>query len=350
MAGTTTPPLETRAMAAREDELRSFQECFAANGASKLMDVLVWQYLDNPGGDPLVDFSVNRNGEREEVAGIYAVFPVTMRAGGRTVPAAQSIDTITMPAYRGRGIFTTLAASVYARAKELGVGFVYGFPNGNSAHGFFAKLDWQTLDPVPFLVRPMRTRYVLARVPRLGRALRALPDVRLPLPRAPRLRPGEELSSLTEFGAEFDDLWARVEGQFPVAVRRDAAYLTWRFAKPREDYRTAVVRAEGRLLGFVTWCVKDKHGGRIGYLMELLVDPAHPHLADALLRPGGWRGWANGRSTRPARRRAAGFVPLPERLRPIELHLGVLVLDEALGPQLRRRESWYLSYCDSDTV
>jgi hypothetical protein len=45
-----------------------------------------------------------------------------------------------------------------------------------------------------------------------------------------------------------------------------------------------------------------------------------------------------------------GFVPLPERLRPIELHVGVRVLDESLFDVLTNQENWYLSYCDSDTV
>ena len=46
----------------------------------------------------------------------------------------------------------------------------------------------------------------------------------------------------------------------------------------------------------------------------------------------------------------AGFFPLPERLRPIELHFGVRVLDESLTQVLRDRRNWYISYCDSDTV
>ena len=45
-----------------------------------------------------------------------------------------------------------------------------------------------------------------------------------------------------------------------------------------------------------------------------------------------------------------GFLPLPERVRPIELHVGVRPLDASLAGLLGRRESWYLSYCDSDTV
>ena len=56
--------------------------------------------------------------------------------------------------------------------------------------------------------------------------------------------------------------------------------------------------------------------------------------------------------------RSAGFMSFPESLRPIELHFGVRVLDNSSTPTadstnktgLVKRESWYLSYCDSDTV
>jgi hypothetical protein len=45
-----------------------------------------------------------------------------------------------------------------------------------------------------------------------------------------------------------------------------------------------------------------------------------------------------------------GFLPFPERLRPVTLHFGVRPFDEDLRSVLLDRKSWYLSYCDSDTV
>jgi GNAT superfamily N-acetyltransferase len=353
-------PLDTRPMALREDELGLVQGAFAENGRTKPIDALAWQYFATPGGEPIVDFAVDRSGSGERIAGMYAVVQVPAGIEGRRVRAAQSLDTLTAAAYRGRGVFTTLAASVYAQARDAGIEFVYGFPNGNSVHGLFAKLAWDSLDPLPFLIRPLRTRYALARVPRVGGLLRALPDLRLPQPRAPRLRAGETLAEVERFGPEFDDLWARAQPELPVAVCRDGAYLGWRFAKPGEAYRTAAIRSGGRLLGFVTWCVQEKHGGRIGYLMEMLRDPAHPRVGDELMRHAVREmsasgaevalAWCFDHSPTRSAHRAAGFVAFPPRLRPIELHMGVLVLDPAVAAPLRRRENWYISYCDSDTV
>ena len=343
-----------------EPDLSAFEACFARNGSPRDPAAFRWQYTRAPAGAPVVDFSVDRAAEEERVAGIYAVFPVRAKVGGRTVVGAQSLDTLTDAAFRGRGIFTTLARSVYARCAAGGVGFVYGFPNGSSAPGFFSKLEWRALDPVPFLIRPLRTGYFLARFPRAGRALARLADLPLPRPRALRPGPGEEVVAVAAFGDEFDALWARASAALPVAVVRDAAYLRWRFAKPGEGYRTLAVRTAGGVSAFVTWCVKEKHGGRIGYLMELLAVPGAERAASLLLREAVRRmareradavlAWSLAHSPLHAAYRGAGFLVMPERMRPIELHFGVRPLDPELAPLLERRENWYLSYCDSDTV
>ena len=45
-----------------------------------------------------------------------------------------------------------------------------------------------------------------------------------------------------------------------------------------------------------------------------------------------------------------GFVPFPERFRPIELHFGARAFDKSVEQVVGDRRSWYLSYLDSDTV
>lgn len=47
--------------------------------------------------------------------------------------------------------------------------------------------------------------------------------------------------------------------------------------------------------------------------------------------------------------RKAGFFPLPERLRPIQIWFGSRQLSQIASPAGETR-NWYLSYHDSDTV
>lgn len=78
-----------------------------------------------------------------EPSAFYGVFPIQVEINGQKIVAAQSGDTMTHPNHRGKGLFITLAKMTYDLAKELGVEFVFGFPNDNSYPGFVNKLSWK---------------------------------------------------------------------------------------------------------------------------------------------------------------------------------------------------------------
>jgi len=308
----------------------------------------------------------------EALAAIYATLPVRIRIAGNVSLAVQSVDTITDGGFRGRGLFVKLAKATYARAAAAGATLVYGFPNGHSAHGFFERLAWTPLDPVPFLIRPLRTRYLVERLP-LGAYARFLPDLPLfvsldpvvgRLGRLARLgRPGRpsRIERVTRFDERATDLWQAVAGDTLVGVERDARYLNWRLVdKPLEDYDNVAALDGDRMAAFVSHCVKDKHGGRIGYLMEALVRPGgRPALRTLISRALGdmtRRGadvalaWCLPHAPSYGALLQAGFVPFPVRYRPIELHAGVRAFDAGLAGTVAARARWYLSYLDSDTV
>lgn len=347
-------PLDLRAMEASESDLLAFKECFERNGTPRRLDALRWQYLENPSNELLVGLAVS--GER--LAAIYAVQPAYVRVQGVRRLAAQSVDTLVDADFRGRGLFTTMADSVYRRAAEREGAFVYGFPNANSAPGFFKKLGWLSLDPVPFLVRPLRTAFLASKLP-LGRWSQRLPDLRLPI-RRPKLRKSQELRPMTELGSEVDDLWNRFAADVAVAVDRSVEYLRWRLRKPGERYECLGVYEAERLVAFCAYTTVDKHGGRVGYVIELLHEPERAESGSALLAECLERmesagadavlAWCFSHSPNAKAYSRAGFWPLPKKLRPIELHLGVRPLDGSLSDLLSRRENWYVSYCDSDTV
>jgi len=53
-----------------------------------------------------------------------------------------SLDTMTHPDYRKRGLFFDLATMVYEKAKKSNIDVVYGFPNKNSFHALSKRLNW----------------------------------------------------------------------------------------------------------------------------------------------------------------------------------------------------------------
>lgn len=351
--------LQFRAMRPDARDVGLFRACFTRNGFLRDDAQYQWQYINNPTGKLFVDFAADGADEQEIVAAIYAVLPVRFRVGTQSLLAVQSLDTMTDERYRGQGLFLRLAKRTFQRCAQEGVALVYGFPNGSSAHGFFSRLEWVCLDPVPFLIRPLRTRYLLGKVGMQG-AAGWLPDLALPA-RRPNLLASQEFRVLPAFDDACTSIWQRFSVGTQLAVERDAVYLNWRYLrKPKESYRCLGLYDEGRLVAFGVYCVKEKHGGRVGYVMELLHDPANRRAARQLLRfvvremaregADVALAWCLSHSPNHPAFRASGFVPLPERLRPIELHFGVRRLAAPEQVAVGNRENWYLSYSDSDTV
>jgi len=307
-------------------------------------DLTDWQYRTHLDG-AYVAIAHDGSGPVTGGGAMYAAFPAKFRIGGRTETVIQSFDTLTLPDFRGQGLFVKLASMVYDLAAADGVAGVYGFPNGASAPGFTKRLDWTMMDPLPMLARPIGLRYGRVRV-----GLRT-PTV---------IDDGAYAAAVDHLPDDLDELFASVSSGTYVGLQRDREYLAWRLARPGSSYRVHTIRDDsGRLDAFGVCELSLKHGCSLGYVMELLHRPgqsaAGRQVAGSMLRDLRRRGadlvlaWSlPGTSARSALARR-GFVPLPEKVRPVELHFGARSLDPT-SPSLVQRDSWWLSYLDSDTV
>ncbi|MBP6976869.1 MAG: GNAT family N-acetyltransferase [Bacteroidales bacterium] len=81
--------------------------------------------------------------QKNRPAAYYGVFPMIMSLDNKDYLVAQSGDTMTDPAHRGKGLFIELAKETYNYIQEKKVQFVFGFPNRNSYPGFIKKLNWE---------------------------------------------------------------------------------------------------------------------------------------------------------------------------------------------------------------
>jgi len=346
--------LDVRAMAPQVGDLDLLARCLSNNGLPRERQHLQWQYLDNPTRRLLADFAVTPHGQ---LAAVYATLPLMMRIGGRVELAAQSVDTLTDAAFRGRGLFVRLANTTYERATSDGFRLVYGFPNQRSAHGFFHRLAWRNLGHAPLLIRPLRTRFLARQMGPLAKHAGLVPDLSLHWGRPRNL--GVEL--VERFDDRFTELWHRFASGTGIAIERDARYLDWRLSRrPGDTYENAVIARNGRLSAFVSHGVKQKHGGRVGYVMESLHAPGEQAAVQTLLRRALARmtearadvalAWCMPHApTYPAFRRA-GFLPVPWRFLPIQLHFGVRALVPGIADMVQDQKNWYVSYLDSDTV
>lgn len=80
--------------------------------------------------------------ESGRAVGYYGMYPCIIHDQGQDFLSAQVGDTMTHSKHRGKGLFKILATKTYALGKELGVKFVYGFPNEEAYPGVVTKLNW----------------------------------------------------------------------------------------------------------------------------------------------------------------------------------------------------------------
>lgn len=351
--------LRFRRLERTEEDLARFREAFEREGSSRSEQSLRWLYFDNPADRINIELAVPPDDSR--IAAIVSLLPVMMKVGDSVLPGGQGIDTLTDADYRGRGLFARVGKKAIERSQAEGYACVWGFPNAAAAHGWYERLGWTKMDPVPFVFKPLLLNYGLRKMGPLGKLDAHLPRIPLALHREPQLPQNQELRRLVAFDDDFSALWDRFAVSIPVAVRRDARYLTWRLLKkPGERYPSVGLYEDGALRGFVSWVAKDKHGGRTGYVMELIYEPGRPEIGEALLghalaemARGGVEvvlAWNFDHSPNNEAYRSQRFWVLPERLRPVELHFGARSLAAPPGANICNRRNWYLSYLDSDTV
>jgi GNAT superfamily N-acetyltransferase len=329
--------------------VEAYRRMFPESADHKGLAVLRWRFEESPHGPGL--FAVARDNGR--IIGMIALVATKLRVGAELHLAYQAIDTVVDPAYRGRGVFVGLGQAAQDSANHGGR-VLWGFPNANAAPGWFGRLGWRNFGTVPFLVRPLRSGYALRKLlPFLGR---------IDLPLIGQARPSGDQREIVRFDDQAGSLWNAARAGGVVGVERDAAWLNWRLMdKPAAHYRSVgVYDSKGRLEGFVSTCILAKHSGRICYVMEAMSPVEKPASVGALLRDELARAaqlgaeialaWCPANAPGREGYRRAGFLSLPDRLRPIEIHFGARAVVPEAAPAVESGSNWFISYLDSDTV
>jgi GNAT superfamily N-acetyltransferase len=184
---------------------------------------------------------------------------------------------------RGRGIGARLFTAWSDHVEvALGLGLT------PSSYGLFKKLGYHDVGPVPFFQRILDPVAVARR--RLGPAL-ARPAgtllgqlLTLLQPEAEGMPSGVGVRRVTSFSADCDTLWERCKGAYAMCVRRDRAYLNWKYAAcPTRSYELREARKDGLLLGIAVSRHEDYKGLRLGWLTDVFTDPADAETRRSLI-------------------------------------------------------------------
>ena len=239
-----------------------------------------WQYRrnpNNPGGEP--EIWIAREGPA--IVGQYATMPVQVSLGGREVRGSWGMDVMVAPERQRQGL-----GEVLFRTWDRNVGASLGLGLSDSSYRLFQKMRWPDVGPVPCFVKPL-TRRALRRpnwpvgVNRLVSAL-TLPIVKI----VARSRPlAAEVRTIPRFDDSFTALWEELAPKFAFSVRRDAAYLNWKYVNaPHVRYLIAALRRDDRNVGYAVYRHTVEPRGRVTLLVDFLADPADEQGFAALLR------------------------------------------------------------------
>jgi hypothetical protein len=276
---------------------------------------------------------------------------VSLWFGGREVQASWGNDYFVRVDAHGRGLGALLSN---AWSDHEDVALALGLTP--SSYPLFKKLGFVDVGPVPFYQKVMDARAVARR--RLGPVLGTLAapalalSLRLRLGRPSRPDPEVEVRPISGFPDEYDALWARARASYAMCVRRDAAYLRWKYRDiPHRRYDLLEARRKGVLAGYAVSRLDDYRGTRLGWIVDVFTDTrdeaARGALVGALLASFRAAGVAraqayslNGAFARTLR--AHGFFPGASAVQ--------ICVKSAVDPQgaFADRDRWNLNFGDGD--
>lgn len=257
-----------------------YRRVFGADMASANRLRWDWQYRLNPNvpaSGPLI--WVAREGGA--IVGQYACMPVRLGVNGHEIDAAWGMDVMVAPERQRQGL-----GDLLFRTWDRNVGASLGLGLSESSYRLFQKLAWPDVGPVPCLVKPL-SRRALRRptwpvpINRLVSYL-TLPWIKL----VSRTRPLKgEVRPTRYFDDRFTRLWERVKDKFAFAVRRDTAYLQWKYIHPPHvRYLIGVLERGTEVAGYVVYRHVQEPRGRVTLLVDFFADPDDASAVVTLLR------------------------------------------------------------------
>jgi hypothetical protein len=274
--------------ARRDDFLALMQENYGSAMSAEEFD---WWFDRNPAGPRIVNEARDHDGTP---LGVLAMSCAQMSQG----LAAFAVHAVTMPAARGRGVFSTLELGNEEAAAAAGAGWALGFTNPQAGPILVGRLGWEDVTSLRIWARPLRLRLRRRRSGSVRRAGSAEPFSAGPALEAHH-------------------------------IVRTPAYLDWRYG----DSPRAYARTGDAVVTHATWhgwssAVVCEHGPGMREALRLV----DADLAVAMVNPGEERRFLR-----------LGFVPTPRSIR----FIGKRIREDA-PPLPKERRAWRFSLGDLD--
>ena len=239
-----------------------------------------WRYRRNPyNTSGQASIWVAREGPT--IVGVLPTMPVRLSLKGLEVDAAWTSDPQVAPEREQQGTGEALM-----RAWDRNSGASLALAPSAAARRTLDRMRFPESRVLPYLVKPLTRRAV--RLPHWPQPINqlvsalAFPFVQV-LSRSRPLR--AECEPVRRFDASFTTLWEKLADRFDLAVRRDAAYLNWRYIEPPHvRYSAVALKRQGEVHGYAVYRHKHEPMGRVTMLVDLLTHPDDVSGVKTLLR------------------------------------------------------------------
>lgn len=221
-----------------------------------------WKYYKNPASKDTDSFGWLA-GYDEDLIGQFHFIPADVKIGDRLYRAAWGSDLAVLKPYRNMGLSAILIQ--HARnevAKDFGL-FLLGGMNDNS-RAVFEKSGFVDLGKIPRFIK----------VPGWFKTKRDK---------------SVNVAAVDSFNDEFESFWNSVSPYYECIVKRNTAFLKWRYKdQPSSPYTVLKATRDGKIKGFAA--VREGHrkcgilkGRKIGVISDILIHPGDPEAAHSLL-------------------------------------------------------------------
>lgn len=340
-----------------EAVINRISNIFKSNDNPKDIVHLRWQYLELPTKKNYCAFAVDSKGVD---AANYNLFVIKAKINGiENQEICQSLDTLTDKDHRGKGLFIKLAHEIYEDCDKSGIKAVYGFPNSNSAPGFFKKLGWKSYGYPPFIFYLNNLLFPLSFLTKkkFFYCKNIFFSMYLFFRKFLINSKSYKILNSVDFDEGYDNLWNKFSINISSCVWRDSEYMKWRYnQKPNKNYQYFSVYDDNKLKGVIIYTSEVKHGGKIGYIMDLIYDNESGNFGEILInaclqdliskKVDLILTWSQEEYSSYSLYKSSLFFKLPRKLQPIKLFFGYrknFLMNEEIN-------SFYVTYSDSDTV
>lgn len=237
-----------------------FREVCGPDYVDRTLEQWQWAYPKNPAGHR-ISLAVADDGT---VASQYAGMPMRYDTPWGEQLLIHCVDSMTHPDWRqglkAKSLFVETCMPFWDHSKKIGDALFYGFPVDAAYRIGKRYLKYEMMRVIDYLIRDAEAGPMAAPA-------------------------GVEVTKVDSVPGDIGGLYERVRGDKQCLLRRDQAYLDWRyFQNPsRADYEVWVARRDGDPCGLMVLKPGSGLAPDSATIADWMVAEADPEAADALL-------------------------------------------------------------------